>query len=79
MLKWYPCLYAVGMRALNNSEPSELISSVCQSMMRADTVLSLRGEMNQMEIRILKWFVTTAFAMTTMMAAASVATAKLFR
>lgn len=43
-----------------------------------EDIANLRGEMNQMETRILKWFVATAFAMTTVMAAVSVATAKLF-
>lgn len=42
-----------------------------------EDIANLRGEMNQMETRILKWFVGTAFAMTTVMAAVSVTTAKL--
>lgn len=43
-----------------------------------EDIANLRGEMNQMETRILKLFFATAFAMTTVMAAVSVATAKLF-
>jgi hypothetical protein len=42
-----------------------------------EDIANLRGEMHQMETRILKWFVGTAFAMTTVVATVSVTAAKL--
>ncbi|WP_090186331.1 MULTISPECIES: hypothetical protein [unclassified Duganella] len=42
-----------------------------------EDIANLRGEMHQMETRILKWFVGTGFAMTSVMATVSVAAAKL--
>lgn len=42
-----------------------------------EDIANLRGEMHRMETRILKWFVATAFAMTTVMAGAAIGAAKL--
>jgi hypothetical protein len=54
----------------------DVIEALMKHMATKEDIGNLRAEMAQMETRILRWFVATAFAMTSVMAAVAIAAIK---